>query len=525
MLHPRAYVAKYADRAALVMVDGGGSISYGEMVANADRAAQLFRRLGLKQGDTIAIHLENHLRYPEICWAAKNSGITYACISSTSSADDAAYIVDNSDAKLLISSAALADVAAKVVRSRREPFHCLMVDGLVSPFDRYEKLLEREPATPLRDRRRGPSMLYSSGTTGRPKGVRTPLFDESPETPPRRLGMLVRKYGLSPNTVLINPGPFYHAAPGRFMMSVHRTGGTVIGFRKFDAETTLRAIQDYRATHGVFVPTMFIRMLKIPENVRNSYDHSSLRCAIHLAAPCPIPVKEQMIQWWGPVIYELYGGTEAVGHTFITSEEWLAHRGSVGRADTGCSIRILDERGNDLPAFAPGTIYMSNGNRFEYYKDPEKTRTVFTADGWATLGDIGYLDTEGYLYLTDRQSHMIISGGVNIYPQEAENVIAAHPAVADVAVIGVPHPEFGEEVKAIVQPLQDPDCPAVLERELIAYCRSTLSAIKCPKSVDFVRELPRNEAGKLLKRELRKLYWRDGYSPGSPGPDTPRISQ
>jgi long-chain acyl-CoA synthetase len=264
---------------------------------------------------------------------------------------------------------------------------------------------------------------------------------------------------------------------------------------------------------------MLIRMLKLPEVIRRRYSHASLRCAIHLAAPCPIQVKEQMIRWWGPIIYELYGGTEAVGHTFITSDEWLSHKGSVGRADAGCTIRILDEAGNDLPPFTPGLIYMSNGNRFEYHKDPEKTRAVLTADGWATLGDVGYLDRDGYLYLTDRQSHMIISGGVNIYPQEAENILAAHPAVWDVAVIGVPHAEFGEEVKAVVQPSHDPDDPAALEKELIAHCRSTLSPIKCPRSVDFVHQLPRNEAGKLLKRELRKLYWGESESPTRPNPN------
>jgi long-chain acyl-CoA synthetase len=501
------------------MADGGGFISYGEMVANADRAAQLFERLGLDEGDTIVIHLENHLRYPELCWAAKNSGISYACVSSLSSADDAAYIVDNSDAKLLISSVALADIAIQVVRSSRRHLQCLMLDGAVPPFQSYDELLERTPATPPRNRRRGPSMLYSSGTTGRPKGVRVPLTDEPPETPPRRLAMFVRQYGLAADTVLLNPGPFYHAAPGRFMMSVHRTGGTVIGFRKFDAEATLRAMQESCATHGLFVPTMLIRMLKLPEVIRRRYSHASLRCAIHLAAPCPIQVKEQMIRWWGPIIYELYGGTEAVGHTFITSDEWLSHKGSVGRADAGCTIRILDEAGNDLPPFTPGLIYMSNGNRFEYHKDPEKTRAVLTADGWATLGDVGYLDRDGYLYLTDRQSHMIISGGVNIYPQEAENTLAAHPAVWDVAVIGVPHPEFGEEVKAVVQPSHDPDNPAALEKELIAHCQSTLSPIKCPRSVDFVHQLPRNEAGKLLKRELRKLYWGESESPTRPNPN------
>jgi long-chain acyl-CoA synthetase len=514
--HPRFHATQQPDRPALVMADSGLSISYGEMVANADRAAQLFQRLGLTEGDTIAIHLENQLRYPELCWAAKNSGITYACVSSQSSVDDAAYIADNCDAKLLISSKALADVAVPVALRGGTDLRCLMIDGAVLPFQSYEELIAREPAVPLPGRRRGPSMLYSSGTTGRPKGVRTPMPDDPPETPPRRLAMLIREYGLATDTVMVNPGPFYHSAPGRFMMSVHRTGGTVIGFRKFDAEATLHAIQKYRVTHGVFVPTMFIRMLKLPANARERYDLSSLRCAIHMAAPCPIPIKEQMIGWWGPFIEELYGGTEAFGHTFINSEEWLAHKGSVGRPTAGCRIRILDEAGNDVPPFTPGVIFMFNGPRFEYHKDPQKTRGVITADGWATFGDIGYLDNEGYLYLTDRQAHMIISGGVNIYPQEAENILATHPAVADVAVIGVPHPEFGEEVKAVVQPTKWPEDPSALAQELMRHCRVTLSALKCPKSVDFVDALPRTEAGKLLKRELRKRYWKEGSSPVQP---------
>jgi long-chain acyl-CoA synthetase len=513
--HPRFHAVRQPERPALIMGDSGLSISYGQMVANADRAAQVFRRLGLKEGDTVAIHLENQLRYPELCWAAKNSGITYACVSSLSSIDDAAYVVDNCDAKLLISSKALADVAVPIALSRSH-LRCLMIDGAVNPFQSYEELLAREPAVAPSGCRRGPSMLYSSGTTGRPKGVRTPLPDEPPETPPRRLALLVREYGLATDTVMVNPGPFYHSAPGRFMMSVHRTGGTVVGFRKFDAESTLQAIQKYQVTHGVFVPTMFIRMLKLPANVRRRYDLSSLRCAIHLAAPCPIPIKEQMINWWGPVIKELYGGTEAFGHTFIDSKEWLTHKGSVGRPAAGCRIRILDEAGNDAPPFTPGLIYMFNGHRFEYYKDPEKTRDVVTADGWATFGDIGYVDRDGYLYLTDRQAHMIISGGVNIYPQEAENILAVHPAVADVAVIGVPHPELGEAVKAVVVPTKWPDDPGKLGEELMYFCRKTLSALKCPKSVDFVDALPRNEAGKLLKHELRKRYWKEGSSPVRP---------
>jgi long-chain acyl-CoA synthetase len=262
-LHPRFHATRDPDKPALIMADSGAAISYGEMVANADRAAQLFQRLGLQQGDTIAIHLENQLRYPELCWAAKNSGISYACVSSQSSVDDAAYIVQNSDAKLFVSSAALANIAVPVARRSQSKLLCLMVGGAVSPFQSYEDLIRSEPATALTGRYRGPSMLYSSGTTGRPKGVRTPIPNEPPEVPPQRLNMFVDRYRLAADTMLVNPGPFYHAAPGRFMMSVHRTGGTVVAFRKFDPETTLRAIQQYRVTHGVFVPTMFIRAISI----------------------------------------------------------------------------------------------------------------------------------------------------------------------------------------------------------------------------------------------------------------------
>lgn len=507
-LHPRHHAELHPDKPALILADTGAAISYRELIDNADRAAQLFAALGLVEGDTIAIFLENHIRYAELCWAAKNSGITYACISSQASAEDAAYIVDNCDARLLISSAALAPVALAVAQHRSTPLHCLMVDGANAPFASYEEQLATMPAQPLRGRRRGPSMLYSSGTTGRPKGVRTPLADEPPEVPPRRLAMLRQRYGMDTDTLLVCPGPFYHAAPGRFMMSVQRCGGTMIGFAKFDAEAVLAAIAQYRATHGLFVPTMFIRLLKLDAPIRAAYRHDTLRCVLHLAAPCPAPVKEQMIGWWGPVIEEMYGGTEAVGHTLISSTEWLAHKGSVGKPAAGCSIRIVDEEGSEVAPLTPGLIQMRNGHRFEYYKDAEKTRGAISDDGWGTLGDIGYLDAEGYLYLTDRQSHMIISGGVNIYPQEAENLLYSHPAIADVAVIGVPNAEFGEAVKAVVQPKHYPvQNPETLAADIIAYCRARLSPIKCPRTVDFVEELPRNEAGKLVKRLVKDRYW------------------
>lgn len=506
--HPRAWAQTQPDKPALIIADTGESISYAQLVDHADRAAQLLHRLGIREGDTIALFLENHIRYAELIWAAKNSGITYVCISSQSSVEDAAYIVENSDARLLISSALLAAVALPVAQRCGSGLHYLMLDGADAPFQSYESLMAAEAPIPPQGRRRGPSMLYSSGTTGRPKGVRVTLPDEPSETPPRRFAMLVTQYGFAQDTVLLTPGPLYHAGPGRYMVTVLRSGGTTVAFRKFDPENTLRAIERYRATHGLFVPTMFIRMLKLDAEVRAKYELSSLRCAIHLGAPCPAPVKEQMIEWLGPIVEELYGGTEAVGHTFINSAEWLAHRGSVGRPAPGCRIRILDEQGREVPVGMPGVITMNNGHRFEYHKDPDKTRSAIDAEGWSSLGDIGYVDAEGYLYLTDRQSHMIISGGVNIYPQEAENLLIAHPAVADVAVIGVPHAEFGEEVKAVVQPKIYPvRNPEVLAAELISHCRWKLSPIKCPRSVDFVEELPRSEAGKLLKRLVKEPYW------------------
>ena len=509
--HPRTHAEATPDKPAIIMADSGQVLTYRELTDNADRAAQAFQRLGLHQGDTMAILLENQIRYPEVCWAAKNSGITYVCVGSSLNIEDAAYIVKDSGAKLLVTSRAMAEIAQGVAE-RVPMIPKIMMDGVVEGFMPYEKLIAAEHATPLEKRRRGPSMLYSSGTTGRPKGVRTPLPDAPPETPPGRYPMLLQQYGFTQDTVFVNPGPFYHAAPSRFMMSILRAGGTIVGMRKFEAMAALDALQRYQATHALFVPTMFSRLLALPDDMRKSFHAPALRFAIHAAAPCPIGVKQAMIDWWGPIICELYGGTEAVGHTFINSAEWLLHKGSVGKPASNCRMRIVDEQGNDLPPLTPGLIYMANGLRFEYHNDPEKTRAAQIGEKgeWFTLGDIGYLDSDGYLYLTDRQSHMIISGGVNIYPQEAESILADHPAIVDVAVIGVPNADFGEEVKAIVQPKVMPansTAAAALETELIAYCRSRLSLIKCPRSVDFVEHLPRTETGKLQKRELKKKYW------------------
>jgi acyl-CoA synthetase (AMP-forming)/AMP-acid ligase II len=507
--HPWYFAERRPEAPALIMGDTGELLTFGAMMSNANRLARLFRRLGLSEGDTVAFFMDNQPGYLELCWAAKDSGLFYVCIGRQLNAPDVAYILENSDAKLLVASDALSEVAIDALGRLPHPIIALMTGAARSPFESYQDAIAGEADTPLKGSRRGASMLYSSGTTGRPKGVRPILLDVEPEVPPARHAMLVANYGISIETVLVNPCPFYHVAPLRQMMHVQRMGGHAIGFRKFDAETVLRSVETYKGTHGFFVPTMLIRMLRLPESVRNSIDISSMRYVIHGAAPCAVAIKEQLFDWLGPILYEMYGGTEGNGLTTIGPEEWLTHKGSVGRPTKDTKIRILDEAGNECPPLVPGVIYMNNGRVFEYYNDPEKTAAGRVTDGFATLGDIGYRDEEGYLYLTDRQSNMIISGGVNIYPQEAENVLVGHPLIADVAVIGVPHSEFGEEVKAIVVPHASARGGAAA----ISYCRTQLSPIKCPRSVDFTNVIPRNEAGKVLKQELRQKYWPEGVGP------------
>jgi long-chain acyl-CoA synthetase len=349
-------------------------------------------------------------------------------------------------------------------------------------------------------------MLYSSGTTGRPKGV-LPVVDPQPIDADNPLFQITRKlYGMGEDTVYLSPAPLYHAAPLRFNMTVMKLAGTSVIMEHFDAEEFLRLVPKYKITHTQLVPTMFVRFLKLPDEARLKHDVSSLRCAIHAAAPCPIPTKEKMIEWWGPIVWEYYGGTEGNGLTMCNASEWLAHKGTVGRAVLG-TVRICDEEGNELPQGEAGTIYFADGRPFAYHNDPKKTAETRNAKGWTTIGDVGYVDADNFLHLTDRKAFMIISGGVNIYPQETENLLITHPKVMDCAVFGVPNPDFGEEVKAVVQPRDLADAGPGLAEELIAYCKQNLSAIKCPRSVDFEVELPRHPTGKLYKRLLRDRYW------------------
>jgi acyl-CoA synthetase (AMP-forming)/AMP-acid ligase II len=504
-MHPTVHARSQADKPAFIMAASGEAVSYGDLDARSNRGAQLFRKLGLKAGDGIAVFMENNVHYLPICWAAQRAGLYYTCISSRLTAGEVEYIVRDCGAKAFITSAAMAPVANALAKSL-EGVKLFAVDGALPGYERWEEAVRAMPATPIADETPGADMLYSSGTTGRPKGVKGALSGGKLEDPNPLLGLTQILYGMGPNTIYLSPAPLYHAAPLRYCMAVHRLGGTTIIMDHFDPEEYLRLIPQYQVTHSQLVPTMFVRMLKLPEEVRIKYDVSSLTHAIHAAAPCPVPVKKQMIEWWGPVIFEYYAGTEGNGFCAINSHEWLSHPGSVGKALLG-KLHIVDDDGHELPHGKPGTIYFSDGPVFEYHNDPKKTAESRNDKGWSTLGDVGYVDEEGYLYLTDRKAFMIISGGVNIYPQEAENVLITHPKVADVAVIGVPNEEFGEEVKAVVQPMNWAEATPKLAEELVAYCRHQLSPVKCPRSVDFERELPRHATGKLYKRLIRDRYW------------------
>ena len=502
---PAEIAARDPHKPAYIMAASGQQVNYAELENGANRAAHLFRKIGLKRGDHIAVLLENHPCFLQICWAAQRAGLYYTAISWRLAEAEVEYIVNNSEAKVFITSQARHGIVNALVDKMPQVSARYVMDGDIAGFTRWEEALLDCPVTPIDDQAEGASMLYSSGTTGFPKGIKRPL-SQAPYGEGESLSLLSALYGADETSIYLSPAPLYHAAPLGFTMGCLRAGVTVVIMEHFEEEAALSAIETYRITHSQWVPTMFVRMLKLPAQVRAKYDVSSLQCAIHAAAPCPIPIKQQMIEWWGGVLYEYYAGTEGNGFVQLNSQEWLAHPGSVGKP-LNCEIHICDDAGEDRPTGESGTIYFAGGGAFEYYKDPEKTNSSRHAEGWTTLGDVGYLDEEGYLYLTDRKHFMIISGGVNIYPQEAENVLIMHDLVMDVAVFGIPNEEFGEEVKAVVQ-LKDPSsATAMTELELLDFCRAGLSHIKCPRSIDFRNELPRHPTGKLYKRLLKDEYW------------------
>ena len=505
-MHPSVHGATTPDKPALIVAETGETVSFAALDRRSNRAAQLFRAQGLSAGDTIALFVENVPEFYDIVWGAQRSGLFFVCISTKLTAPEVAYIVGDSGAKLVVASAGLGAVAAQLAGDLGDT-RLFALGGDIAGWKRWEEAVDAMPDTPIADERAGADMLYSSGTTGRPKGVRVALPEDPNIAAPSVLAMLARGlYGIGPDTIYLSPAPLYHAAPLRWSMTVQRLGGTVVMMQHFDPLTALAAIERYAVTASQWVPTHFVRMLKLSEAERGRHDLSSLKVAIHAAAPCPIPVKEAMIGWWGPVLFEYYAGSEGNGLTTINSEQWLTHKGSVGKAAYGVA-HICNEDGTELGTGEEGLVYFEGGGQFEYHNDPGKTAEAKNAQGWTTLGDIGRIDEDGYLYLTDRKSFMIISGGVNIYPQEIENRLITHPRVADVAVIGAPDPEMGERVVAVVQPVDMAEAIPDFAAELIAWCRAELSGVKTPRQIDFAAELPRHATGKLYKRLLRDQYW------------------
>ncbi len=509
-MYPGAFIESQPDKPALIMATSGFTQTFAQLDAAANRLSRLLRSAGVHPGDHVAICMENHDRYFEILWGCHYAGAVYTACSSRLTSGELRYVIDDCGAVAFITSAYKAEQAAEIITETPSVALRLMLDGTIDGYESYEQAVSAHPSEPLDEPRlAGTDMLYSSGTTGRPKGITRPFVELPLEATPGGVAPLMQAlFGATRDSVYLSPAPFYHAAPLRFGMGAHALGATVVAMEHFDAEQYLALVEQHRATITQVVPTMFVRLLKLGPAARR-YDVTSLQCVIHAAAPCPIPVKQQMIEWFGPIIQEYYAGTEGNGFAYCNSEMWLAHPGTVG-TPINCTVHICDDAGIELPRGEPGTIYFEGGATFEYHNDAEKTTSSRHPKGWSTLGDVGYLDDDNFLYLTDRKAHMIISGGVNIYPQEAENVLVTHPEVIDVAVFGVPNDDFGEEVKAVVQPLTMPHSPdeaTALAQELMAYCRSQLADIKCPRSIDFREELPRHPTGKLYKRLLKDEYW------------------
>ncbi|KHK89867.1 acyl-CoA synthetase [Novosphingobium malaysiense] len=514
-MYIRDTAMQHPDKAAAIRPATGETRSYRELEERSNRLAHLLRAKGLTRGDNVAIYLENTLDFFDVVLAGMRTGLYITPINRHLPASEAAYIVDNCDAKALVASAALKDSE----ELGRLCSHCpvkLSAGGDVPGFEALEKAIAGYPAEPVDNESLGSFMLYSSGTTGRPKGIKRPLPEGDPSAGHPGSIATAQMWNMDAETVYLSPAPLYHAAPAGYTAAVMQGGGTVVVMDKFDAELALSLIDTHHVTHGLFVPTMFVRMLKLPPDVRARYDMSSLRCAIHAAAPCPIDVKRQMIEWWGPVIEEFYSSTEMAGFTRISSEEWLAHPGSVGRSQ-GLPFHICDDEGRELPIGEPGAIYgeVPELRKFSYHKDEEKTQGATHPEHplWRSIGDVGYLDEDGYLYLTDRKAFMIISGGVNIYPQQIEDALALHPKVADVAVIGVPNEDLGEEVKAIVEPAEGVEPTPALAEEIRTFVEAKLGRQLTPRSVDFIDEMPRLATGKLNKKVLRAPYWEKAGSP------------
>jgi|APCry1669189000_1035189.scaffolds.fasta_scaffold08285_2 fatty-acyl-CoA synthase len=505
MLFPLKPVTPDPQKVAIQICETGEQLTFAQLDHGANRVARVLRSLGIQRGDHVALLLPNGLDFLKTCFGLDRAGVYYTTINTRLTLDEIVHILQDCDARLFLMDSRL-DVVQDGLQTRlSNQVLKFCVGEPLAGFGDWKGALSDASDAPIEDASQGLDMLYSSGTTGRPKGVKWPLVHRPAGERTMLVDLLQPLFSYDEHTRYLSPAPLYHAAPLRHCMSVVKLGGTIYVMQHFDAEQSLAWIDRFKITHAQWVPTMFVRLLKLPEEKRLQFDLSSLNMALHAAAPCPVEVKHRMLAWWGNIIHEYYAGTENNGFCAITPDEWLSHPGSVGRARQG-RLHICDEQGNELPAGATGLVYFSDGPEFSYHKDPEKTAQSRNTLGWSTLGDIGFLDPEGYLYLVDRKAFMIISGGINIYPQEVENVLIDHPQVLDVAVVGVPDEDLGESVKAVVQLVDPLEANAALSEELIAFCRQRLASFKCPRSIDFDAALPRHPTGKLYKQLVRDRY-------------------
>ena len=490
------------DRVVVTMAGQGQGCTAGALAQQAEQMAQWLAAQGLQAGERFAVLLENRFEILALVLAARQAGLYAAVLSTHLTADEVAYIVADSGARLVVAS------SQTLPQLQGMQLPCWTVDEPQAQAPSLQAALAalKGPAIDFSGRPIGRDLLYSSGTTGRPKGVLKPLWPAElrGQADPEALGT-ARIMGMGEDTVYLSPAPLYHAAPLRYTLRALDLGGQAVIMERFDAESALALIERHRVTHSQWVPTMFGRMLKLPEEVRRRYDLSSHRLAIHAAAPCPVDVKRAMLDWWGDILLEYYAGSEGCGTTMINSAEWRLRPGSVGRATTG-RLHIVDDQGQELPTGEIGQVYFSGGGQFSYLNDPEKTRQAINEQGWVTYGDIGHVDAEGYLFLSDRRADLILSGGVNLYPQEIENALARHPDVQEVAVVGVPHPDFGEVPLAIVVPRPGTEATQETARAIAEQATEVLARMKLPQRMVFVDALPRLETGKLLRRKLKERF-------------------
>lgn len=491
-----------ATRTALVMASARRT--FGELDDASRRWGALFARHGLHPGDHVALLMANSPELFDVAWAAQRSGLYYTPVNSHLTAAEAEYIVRDCGARALVVSAALAGLAVQVADGLDAAVLRVAADGAVPGFATAADLLPAV-AEAGADGPEGMFMFYSSGTTGWPKGVLRPLSGQPFTGATSMRPLLADMFGFGPATVYLSTGPLYHAAPLGWSMGTQGLGGTTVAMERFDAEECLRLVEAHRVTHVQFVPTMLRRLMLLPEEVRARYDVSSLRFVVHAAAPCPVELKTRVIAWLGPIVWEYYAGSEGNGFLLVDSATWLEHRGTVGRAVRG-AVHVCDDDGTELPTGETGTVWFEGTDRFTYHNDPAKTASAYDARGWSTLGDVGRLDDEGFLYLADRRVDLILSGGVNVYPQEVENVLAEHPAVGDVAVIGVPDEDMGQSVLAVVEPAAGVVPDDTLGGEIVDWSRDRLAHFKCPRRVAFVTALPRLPTGKLLRRSVRDQF-------------------